>query len=82
MSFVILFQILKILEGFPLPLASSGPLGVHRTIEAMKHAFAMRMGIGDPNFVDTKGLIEGGHEGYLGSSVTTNGYLLSSLDTV
>ncbi|CAK9185142.1 unnamed protein product [Ilex paraguariensis] len=30
----------------------SGSLGVHRIIEALKHALAMRMNLGDPDFVD------------------------------
>nr|CAA89206.1 gamma-glutamyl transpeptidase [Arabidopsis thaliana]prf//2124427C gamma-Glu transpeptidase [Arabidopsis thaliana] len=28
------------------------PLGVHRLIEALKHAFAVRMNLGDPDFTD------------------------------
>ena len=28
--------------GYSLPLAGNGVLGLHRTVEAMKHAFAMR----------------------------------------
>lgn len=30
----------------------SGSLGIHREIEALKHAFAVRMSLGDPNFVN------------------------------
>lgn len=37
-----------ILAGYDLPLAGSGSLGIHREIEAMKHAFALRMSLGDP----------------------------------
>lgn len=33
--------------GFEQPLASSGTLGMHRLVEAMKHAFALRMNLGE-----------------------------------
>lgn len=39
---------LMVLAGYELPLAGSGGLGVHRQVEAMKHAFALRMSLGDP----------------------------------
>jgi gamma-glutamyltranspeptidase/glutathione hydrolase/leukotriene-C4 hydrolase len=39
---------LLILSGYDLPLAGSGSLGIHRATEAMKHAFALRMSLGDP----------------------------------
>lgn len=42
------FAGLKVLEGFDLPLAGSGIVGIHRQIEALKHAFALRMSMGDP----------------------------------
>lgn len=38
---------LRILEGFREPLAGLGTVGLHRAIEAMKHAFAVRMHLGD-----------------------------------
>ena len=41
-------QIVEFLGGYDLPLASAGTLGTHRTAEAFKHAFAMRMNLGDP----------------------------------
>ena len=54
------FQILEFLGGYDLPLAAfagtseSAPgttsLGAHRTVEAFKHAFAMRMNLGDPDY--------------------------------
>ena len=34
--------------GYDRPLASAGTLGTHRLTEALKHAFAMRMNLGDP----------------------------------
>ncbi len=39
---------LLVLSGYNLPLAGSGSLGIHRATEAMKHAFALRMSLGDP----------------------------------
>ncbi|OIT21604.1 PREDICTED: gamma-glutamyltranspeptidase 3 [Nicotiana attenuata] len=41
--------ILKILESYN---AAEGYLGLHRLIEAMKHMFAVRMDLGDPDFVN------------------------------
>ena len=34
--------------GYDLRLPAAGTLGAHRTVEAMKHAFALRMNLGDP----------------------------------
>ena len=39
---------LLVLGGYELPLAGSGAVGVHRVVEALKHAFALRMSLGDP----------------------------------
>lgn len=45
-------QALRFLSGFEMPLASASPaLSAHRTVEALKHAFALRMRLGDPAFV-------------------------------
>lgn len=30
---------------------------IHRTIEALKHAFAVRMNLGDPDFVNVKNVV-------------------------
>ncbi|KAK6125760.1 hypothetical protein DH2020_040500 [Rehmannia glutinosa] len=46
--------ILKILDQYGLPKGASGALGLHRTIEALKYALAIRMELGDPDFVDIK----------------------------
>ncbi|EOA18807.1 hypothetical protein CARUB_v10007420mg [Capsella rubella] len=43
--------ILNILAQYGVPSGVSGPLGVHRLVEALKHAFAVRMNLGDPDFV-------------------------------
>ena len=46
-SGVCILLALRILEGFREPLAGLGTVGDHRSIEAMKHAFAVRMHLGD-----------------------------------
>ncbi|KAM3321154.1 glutathione hydrolase 3 isoform X1 [Capsicum chacoense] len=45
-------MILKILEDYESSNASKGSLGLHRMIEAMKHMLAIRMNLGDPDFVN------------------------------
>ncbi|KAG9456857.1 hypothetical protein H6P81_001365 [Aristolochia fimbriata] len=49
-----LSMILKILESYGSNLedAVKGPLGLHRFTESLKHMLAVRMDLGDPNFVD------------------------------
>ncbi|KAM3383227.1 glutathione hydrolase 3 isoform X1 [Capsicum galapagoense] len=49
---VAISMILKILEGYESSNASKGSLGLHRMIEAMKHMLAIRMNLGDPDFVN------------------------------
>lgn len=44
--------ILKILESYASLNAVEGSLGLHRLIEAMKHMLAVRMNLGDPDFVN------------------------------
>ncbi|KAI3709598.1 hypothetical protein L2E82_39364 [Cichorium intybus] len=44
--------VLNILNAFENTNESKGPLGLHRLIEALKHMFAIRMNLGDPDFVD------------------------------
>ncbi|KAI9113817.1 hypothetical protein K1719_015068 [Acacia pycnantha] len=43
---------LNILAQYEVPSGFLGPLGIHREIEALKHAFAVRMNLGDPDFVN------------------------------
>ncbi|KAI6681916.1 hypothetical protein NL676_035797 [Syzygium grande] len=43
--------VLNILNSYGNSNAAEGSLGMHRLIEAMKHMFAVRMNLGDPNFV-------------------------------
>lgn len=43
---------LNILGSYGTPDAAQGILGLHRTIEAFKHMFAVRMNLGDPKFVN------------------------------
>ncbi|KAL3825221.1 hypothetical protein ACJIZ3_021250 [Penstemon smallii] len=44
--------VLNILNSYDSPNAVKGPLGLHRLIEALKHMFAVRMNLGDPEFVN------------------------------
>lgn len=44
--------VLNILNGFENTNDAKGPLGMHRLVEALKHMFALRMNLGDPDFVD------------------------------
>lgn len=34
------------------------PLLIHRQIEALKHAFALKMNLGDPDFINIKSVID------------------------
>ncbi|XP_030530027.1 glutathione hydrolase 3 [Rhodamnia argentea] len=43
--------VMHILNSYGTSNAAEGNLGMHRLIEAMKHMFAVRMNLGDPNFV-------------------------------
>lgn len=45
-------QILNILAQYGIPSGVSGSLGLHRLIESLKHMFAVRMNLGDPDFVN------------------------------
>lgn len=47
-----LILVLNILGSYGTPNAAKGTLGLHRTIEAFKHMFAVRMNLGDPKFVN------------------------------
>ncbi|KAK1291059.1 Gamma-glutamyltranspeptidase 1 [Acorus calamus] len=44
--------ILNILSRYGFPSGVSGSLGLHRIIESLKHMFAVRMNLGDPDFVN------------------------------
>ncbi|XP_021274573.1 LOW QUALITY PROTEIN: gamma-glutamyltranspeptidase 1 [Herrania umbratica] len=48
---------LNILAQYGVPSGISGSLGIHRLIEALKHAFAVRMNLGDPDFVDVSKVV-------------------------
>ena len=56
-NLILVLQLLNILSKYKLPSDLSGALGVHRQIEAMKHVYAMRMNLGDPDFVNITRLI-------------------------
>ena len=45
-------SIIKYMEGFGIPIAGQGGLYFHHLIEAFKHTFALRMGLGDPDFIN------------------------------
>lgn len=45
-------QVLNIFSSYGNRHAAEGPLGLHRLVEALKHMFAIRMNLGDPEFVD------------------------------
>ncbi|KAH1196522.1 Glutathione hydrolase 1 [Glycine max] len=49
--------LLNILDQYKLPSGLSGALGFHREIEALKHVFAVRMNLGDPDFVNITGVL-------------------------
>ncbi|KAL1318776.1 hypothetical protein HN51_071074 [Arachis hypogaea] len=44
--------VLNIFNSYRDPEAAKGDLGLHRLIEALKHMYAVRMNLGDPDFVD------------------------------
>ncbi|XP_044501690.1 glutathione hydrolase 1-like [Mangifera indica] len=48
---------LNILAQYGVPSGVSGPLGIHRQIEALKHGFAVRMNLGDPDFVNISNVL-------------------------
>jgi gamma-glutamyltranspeptidase/glutathione hydrolase/leukotriene-C4 hydrolase len=51
-NLIFMLQLLNILAQYELPSGLSGTLGIHREIEALKHVFAVRMNLGDPDFVN------------------------------
>jgi len=50
--FIVCEQVLNILDSYGDPDAARGNLGLHRLIEALRFMFAVRMNLGDPNFVE------------------------------
>lgn len=56
-NLIFLLQLLNILAQYELPSGLSGALGIHREIEALKHVFAVRMNLGDPDFVNITGVL-------------------------
>ncbi|KAJ4715632.1 Gamma-glutamyltranspeptidase [Melia azedarach] len=48
---------LNILAQYEIPLGLSGALGMHRKIEALKNAFAVRSNLGDPEFVNVTAVL-------------------------
>ncbi|GBG90657.1 hypothetical protein CBR_g51005 [Chara braunii] len=52
-----IIEVLNILGGFKFPLAGAGTLGIHRFVESLKHAFAARASLGDPEFVPVNSVL-------------------------
>ncbi|KAL5214522.1 hypothetical protein ABZP36_003674 [Zizania latifolia] len=52
-----LMLVLNILAQYGLPTGFSGSLGIHRLIESLKHYFAIKMNLGDPEFVDVNEVV-------------------------
>lgn len=51
-------MVLNILAAYPNPYkAVKGWLGLHRIVEAFKHAFALRMNLGDPDFMNVADVV-------------------------
>lgn len=53
----ILSQILNILSQYGFSPNISPALQIHREIEALKHAFAVRMSLGDPDFINLENVL-------------------------
>ncbi|KAI8553670.1 hypothetical protein RHMOL_Rhmol05G0034400 [Rhododendron molle] len=49
--------VLNILESYGNSDAAKGSIGLHRLIEALKHMYAVRMNLGDPDFVNISNTI-------------------------
>ncbi|KAH9295136.1 hypothetical protein KI387_038724, partial [Taxus chinensis] len=49
--------VLNIIASYGVSSASYGAVGLHRLIEAFKHMFAMRMNLGDPDFVNVTNVL-------------------------
>ncbi|XVF61723.1 hypothetical protein PTKIN_Ptkin08bG0153100 [Pterospermum kingtungense] len=54
---VSMMLVLNILAQYGVPSGISGSLGTHRLIESLKHALAVRMNLGDPEFVDVSKVV-------------------------
>jgi gamma-glutamyltranspeptidase/glutathione hydrolase/leukotriene-C4 hydrolase len=52
-----IFAVLNYLEGYLQPFAGVGNLAYHRMAEGIKHAFAMRMNLVDPDYVDVDDVV-------------------------
>jgi gamma-glutamyltranspeptidase/glutathione hydrolase/leukotriene-C4 hydrolase len=75
--------ILKFVEGYLDPLVSQGGIYYHRLAEAMNHAFAIRISLGDPAFVNTTGPIDALlSENYMGElrGITSDTHCLSLIE--
>lgn len=49
--------VLNILEQYGVPAGFAGSLGIHRLIESLKHYMAVKMNLGDPDFVNNSEVV-------------------------
>ncbi|KAL6652623.1 hypothetical protein ACP70R_011548 [Stipagrostis hirtigluma subsp. patula] len=49
--------VLNILAQYGIPSGFAGSLGIHRLIESFKHYFAIKMNLGDPDFVNVSEVV-------------------------
>ncbi|WVZ85927.1 hypothetical protein U9M48_032784 [Paspalum notatum var. saurae] len=52
-----LVLVLNILAQYGIPAGFAGSLGIHRLIESLKHYMAVKMNLGDPDFVDDREVV-------------------------
>ncbi|KAL4194104.1 hypothetical protein AMTRI_Chr05g57600 [Amborella trichopoda] len=52
-----MIMVLNVLAQYRSAQALTGPLGLHRMVEAMKHMFSARMNLGDPDFVEIEDVV-------------------------
>jgi gamma-glutamyltranspeptidase/glutathione hydrolase/leukotriene-C4 hydrolase len=50
-------KILNILAQYGIPSGFAGSLGIHRLVESLKHYMAVKMNLGDPDFVNVNEVV-------------------------
>lgn len=75
--------ILQFMMSYQTPLTQLGSLYYHRIVEVLKHGFAMRMSLGDPDYVNATGahnaLLSMEYMTHLQSDLTNDRHVQSSL---